>query len=65
MEEINKIENEKKPLPIEEDILPIPSIEVDGIEIIGNIEIPKLNVNLPVTKDWNYDLMKKYPNRYI
>lgn len=65
IEEINKLENEKKPLPIEEDILPIPSIEVDGVEIIGNIEIPKLNVNLPVTKDWNYDLMKKYPNRYI
>lgn len=51
-------------LPEIENDMKIPVKNVDGVDIIGHISIPKLDKDLPVTADWNYELMNKYPNRY-
>ncbi|MFI3228371.1 MAG: sortase [Clostridia bacterium] len=36
-------------------------IEIDNQEYIGVLCIPSLNITLPVTSTWNYDLLKKTP----
>lgn len=40
------------------------TIKVNGDEYIGIINIPSLNVELPVMSDWSYEKMKKSPVRY-
>ena len=40
------------------------TIKVNGDEYIGIINIPSLNVELPVMSDWSYEKMKKSPARY-
>lgn len=39
-------------------------IEIDGSKYIGIISIPKLNVELPVVKNFSYDDLEKSPCRY-
>ena len=39
-------------------------INIDGEDYIGTIEIPALNLELPVNADWDYKKMKKGPCRY-
>ena len=51
-EELKKIETEQK------------TIQVDGNEYIGIINIPTLNLELPVMTDWSYKKMKISPVRY-
>ncbi len=41
-----------------------PAAEVREIEIIGFIQIPGLDLELPVTSGWNYDLMSLAACRY-
>ena len=36
----------------------------DGLRYIGIIEIPALNLSLPVLENWSYDLLKISPCRY-
>ena len=42
----------------------MPEVELDGLSCIGTIEIPSLDIKLPVTSDFTYDLMKLAPCRY-
>ena len=41
-----------------------PEVELDGLSCIGTIEIPSLDIKLPVTSEFTYDLMKLAPCRY-
>lgn len=52
-EEVNQISNKEMKV-----------INIDGNEYIGTISIPTLNLNLPVTSDWDYSKMKTSPCRY-
>lgn len=42
----------------------MPEVELDGLSCIGTIEIPSLDIKLPVTSAFTYDLMKLAPCRY-
>ena len=42
----------------------MPEVELDGLSCIGTIEIPSLDLKLPVTSEFTYDLMKLAPCRY-
>ena len=42
----------------------MPTVTVDGIEYIGTISIPALDVNLPVQAEWSLDRLKISPCRY-
>lgn len=42
----------------------MPVIEVDGRYYIGILEIPSLDLALPVMQDWDYEKMKISPCRY-
>lgn len=39
--------------------------EINGVEIIGTLSIPKMDKILPVTLNWSQELMNKYPNKYM
>lgn len=41
----------------------MPVVEIDGYEYIGYLNIPTLNVELPVMYEWDYDKLKKAPCR--
>ena len=43
---------------------PMPTIVVDGYEYIGILEMPSLDLTLPVMKDWDYDRLKISPCRF-
>ena len=40
------------------------TIEIDGHTYIGEISIPSQELNLPVSFEWSYPLLKKSPCRY-
>jgi sortase A len=40
------------------------TVEIDGQEYIGVLDIPSLSLSLPVSKDWDYSLLKLSPCRY-
>lgn len=42
----------------------MPTTTIDGIDYIGWIEIPSLNLRLPVQAEWVYDLLEISPSRY-
>ena len=42
----------------------MPEVELDGLSCIGTIEIPSLDIKLPVTSEFTYDLMELAPCRY-
>ena len=54
----------KKEVPDIEMELNYPIKTINGIDIIGYIEIPKLQKKLPVAATWDYEIMKSCPNRY-
>lgn len=39
-------------------------VNIDGLDYIGTIRIPVLNLNLPVISEWDYKKMKTFPCRY-
>ena len=41
----------------------LPVVELDGYEYVGYVEIPTLEVELPVMADWDYDRLKIAPCR--
>lgn len=53
---------------IEEDVVALADemkvVNIDGNDYIGTINIPILNLELPVMSDWNYKKMKIAPCRY-
>ncbi|MGN0332733.1 MAG: sortase [Lachnospiraceae bacterium] len=42
----------------------MPVVTIDGVDYIGNIKIPSLEVELPVAKEWNYPNLRRSPCRY-
>ncbi len=42
----------------------MPSIELDGVDFVGIIEIPAYNVCLPVANKWSAKDVSKYPHRF-
>ncbi|MCC8014340.1 MAG: sortase [Eubacterium sp.] len=42
----------------------MPTKEIDGLSIIGVLEIPSLDVTLPVCKSWSYESLRKAPCCY-
>ena len=42
----------------------MPTIEIDGYKYIGTVEIPALDLKLPVMDSWSYPKMKIAPCRY-
>lgn len=42
----------------------MPTMEVDGHSYIGYINIPAVDISLPVMAEWNYDNLKEAPCRY-
>lgn len=59
---LEELINEQGPVYSYEDELK--SLEIDGEEYLGVIDIPSVELSLPVYKDWNYDLLKLGPCRY-
>ena len=43
----------------------MPTKEIDGETYIGVVEIPSLELSLPVMSDWSYPQLKKAPRRYV
>lgn len=43
---------------------PVESVKIDNNEYIGIINIPTLDLELPVMSDWSYEKMKISPVRY-
>lgn len=42
----------------------MPTIEIDGNRYIGTLEIPTLELTLPIMEEWDYDKLKVSPCRY-
>lgn len=42
----------------------MPEVELEGLTCVGMIEIPALDIKLPVTSTFSYTLMKQAPCRY-
>ena len=42
----------------------IPTLQLDGDLYIGTIEIPSIDLTLPVYSEWDYDKLKNAPCRY-
>ncbi len=42
----------------------MPAAELDGADYIGTLQIPALELNLPVISQWSYDNLKIAPCRY-
>lgn len=42
----------------------MPTKEVDGVRVIGTIDIQSIDVSLPVIKEWSYESLKAAPCRY-
>lgn len=62
-ETVDKIE-EKLSTIKDEKIDEIKIINIDGYDYIGKINIPVLNLELPIMSDWDYKKMKISPCRY-
>ena len=64
---IEKIKDDDSAMqvPMFDPATPMPTEVIDGIEYIGILEIPGLNLTLPVTKEWDYDLLKNAVCRFI
>lgn len=42
----------------------MPYKTIDGYDYIGTIEVPSLDISLPVMRDWDYDRLRVSPCRY-
>lgn len=43
----------------------MPTREIDGQTYIGKVEVPSLELSLPVISEWTYPRLKKAPCRYV
>ena len=59
-----KENQEKEPIYKKYPEIEMPGIELDGNRYIGLLEIPVLNISLPVIKEWSYPNLKIAPCRY-
>lgn len=61
----NDLEDEQKnPLYQLYPDMEMPVVEIDGISYIGILEIPSLNLKLPVAAEWSYPNLRSSPCRY-
>lgn len=58
------LKNDLNPDVLIDPDMDMPEVELDGLSCIGTIEIPSLDIKLPVTSVFTYDLMKLAPCRY-
>lgn len=42
----------------------MPEVDVDGLSCIGILEVPSLDLRLPILSGWSDELLKKAPCRY-
>ena len=42
----------------------MPVVEIDGLEYIGYVSVPALEINLPVMADWSYEKLRIAPCRH-
>ena len=64
-----KIETKDDTISAPDESLPeasrtMPTVEIDGVICVGAVQIPSLELQLPVIRDWNYDNLKKAPCLY-
>ena len=62
-EELTAVEQESEALPVDENS-GMTFVEADGLCWIGELEIPSLQLTLPVADPWSYPSLKKAPCRY-
>lgn len=43
----------------------MPTKTIDGFSYIGVLDIPALDISLPIMADWSYPKLKIAPNRYL
>ena len=43
----------------------MPTVEIDGYDYIGNVQIPEMGIDLPVMNDWDYNRLYVSPCRYV
>ena len=43
---------------------PMPTVMINGREYIGKLEIPAIDIEIPVQSSWSYDALKVSPCRY-
>ena len=64
-EKINPVSSDEPEKPFESKYKPEEiTAEADGEEYIGVLQIPSLEIELPVAKEFSYSLLKKTPCRY-
>ena len=65
--------SEPEPIPTEQEELPLeaihqqremPTMELSGYDYIGVLEVPSLELSLPVMDQWDYDRLKISPCRF-
>lgn len=55
----------EQPLFVEHPNVEMPTQQIDGNDYIGVLEIPSLELSLPVMAQWSYPRFKKAPCRYV
>lgn len=63
-EEDGSTESDIETFPSDGTVGKMPTVLIDGIAYIGEIEIPSLQIRLPVMETWDYDKLKISPCRY-
>lgn len=63
-EEYQQVEADIAAANKSEELEPLRVMEIDGIEYVGTIIVPSINIELPVISEWDYDSLKKAPCRY-
>ena len=53
---------ERRPLPERED--PCPTVQIDGVDYIGVLSFPSLELELPVMAQWSPEGLQTAPGRY-
>ena len=55
---------EELPAYLTDPDMPMPTVDVDGNACIGKLEVPSLELSLPVISEWSYPKLKIAPCRY-
>lgn len=61
---VDQIDTEEASAEMEDPDREMATMEIDGNLYIGVLEIPSLNLSLPVMADWDYEKLKISPCRY-
>lgn len=64
VQEMELPEETEPPAYLLDPTMDMPIVELDGNEYIGTLDIPSLELSLPVMSDWSYPKLKLAPCRY-